>query len=310
MRLLKTPASEVHSLRFAPNGVSLYLMSFEVWMTPESMGHLPQHLYQLDTKTGELAGNWSFDQSEVAILAPDFGALYYWPAAEPYTWPAGTRLYRLDLAASTREIVFRSDDFNPPPTKAAFTPDGLTLALGIAHFPRWGSSAYDVIHRLDVRTRTELKPLHGPAVCIGYSWDGGSLATGGPSGVCVWGGDPAFIDDEWSAAATALGWSRDGQLVWGTSSQISLARPGGNDLLSSWQITGDLSVLEFSPDSRHLLVGTTQGWCFIQDVATGHTVSTFDWGIGPIHSVAFSPDGLTCAAGGEKGQVVVWDVDA
>jgi WD40 repeat protein len=44
------------------------------------------------------------------------------------------------------------------------------------------------------------------------------------------------------------------------------------------------------------------------DLATGRD-RAFRWKIGEVHALAFAPDGMTAAAGGEHGDIVVWDVD-
>jgi WD40 repeat protein len=42
---------------------------------------------------------------------------------------------------------------------------------------------------------------------------------------------------------------------------------------------------------------------------TLHQIQALKWTVGKLHSVAFSSDGYLGAAGGPKGQVVVWDVN-
>ncbi|MBN9521723.1 WD40 repeat domain-containing protein [bacterium] len=65
----------------------------------------------------------------------------------------------------------------------------------------------------------------------------------------------------------------------------------------------------FDPSSRYLFAARSDGTVHVFDAAGWGCRVRFDWGIGPLRSVAVSPDGALAAAGGEGGEIVVWDVD-
>lgn len=67
--------------------------------------------------------------------------------------------------------------------------------------------------------------------------------------------------------------------------------------------------LAFHPSGAYLATTSTDTTVRVYDTATWEVVRTYAWDVGRLRCVAFSPDGLLAAAGGEKGQIVVWDVD-
>jgi len=68
--------------------------------------------------------------------------------------------------------------------------------------------------------------------------------------------------------------------------------------------------LAFHPSGRFLATTSGDTTVRLHDRdANWAVVRTFDWKVGGLKSVAFSPDGSLAAAGGAKGQVVLWDVD-
>jgi WD40 repeat protein len=64
----------------------------------------------------------------------------------------------------------------------------------------------------------------------------------------------------------------------------------------------------FSPDGRTLTTTDTSAGVHLWDADSGHLRATLKAGRERRTSVAFAPDGLTIAAGGGDGSVVVWDV--
>jgi WD40 repeat protein len=71
----------------------------------------------------------------------------------------------------------------------------------------------------------------------------------------------------------------------------------------------EFTGLAFHPSGRYLAATSNDATVKLYDTSTWKVAQSFNWEIGRLRSVAFSPDGMLAAAGGDKGKIVVWDVD-
>ena len=67
--------------------------------------------------------------------------------------------------------------------------------------------------------------------------------------------------------------------------------------------------LAYSPDGRFFALAREDGTVTLHDRGKGWQAARYDWQIGRLASIAFAADGLTAAAGGEGGRIVLWDVE-
>jgi WD40 repeat protein len=108
-----------------------------------------------------------------------------------------------------------------------------------------------------------------------------------------------------------LAFSGDGRfLVFGHAARLSVWD------LEAKQIAGELQQEKkhfqdaaFAPHGPFLATVSNEETVKYWDTATWQVIQTFDWEIGKLKCVTFAPDGMRGATGGDKGQIVVWDVD-
>jgi WD40 repeat protein len=65
----------------------------------------------------------------------------------------------------------------------------------------------------------------------------------------------------------------------------------------------------FTPDGKHLVTVSNDTMAVLWETSGWSAVREFAWDIGPLKSVAVSPDGTRAACASDRGRVVVWDLD-
>jgi WD40 repeat protein len=146
---------------------------------------------------------------------------------------------------------------------------------------------------------------------------GDILAIGIVSGVVLFDSSTyqSLVLLETAAAVRSLAYSSDGRLL----AAAEVAR------LQVWDVqTGNkvavltghqkpVSSLAFAPQSSSeramLISGSQDGTVRVWSVHPPRERSVFDWHVGAVRAVAIAPDGMTAAAGGESGDILLWDCD-
>jgi WD40 repeat protein len=121
-----------------------------------------------------------------------------------------------------------------------------------------------------------------------------------------YGGPLLFSPD----SSQLVGFNNMNLLVWRIPERGDLGTPRLVRNTTRKQFT----AISYHPSGRHLYV-TSNGpdardaTVQIFDTTTWTRVEQFTWQLGNLKSVAVSPDGTLAAAGGDRGDIVIWDVD-
>ena len=295
MLILKGASHEVNAVRFTPDGRGL------VWSTERGDQVWP---------------DWSSGGNPVAA-SPGMTAPAFSPDERYVLGASGGNLVLCDQTAGTTTVL---DPELPASVVgyATFTPDGRRVIISLNDWPTCDLRCIQIEapHPVVWRARTDDLVAHlafvnaGRFVAFEYEVQVCGLvavthdaATGKPVGdvrvnVPDLQGLTTSPDRRWLVGyhATKFLVYQSADLAAGPVTVRNTSRKA-------------FSGLAFHPAGRWLAATSTDGTVKLYDVATWAVARTFDWGIGRLRSVAFSPDGTVAAAGGDKGRVVVWDFD-
>lgn len=112
----------------------------------------------------------------------------------------------------------------------------------------------------------------------------------------------------------ALTWSPDGRYVAGVLGARLVVWSAEDGKTRGELEAGGTRLFRgprFHPSGRFLAAGgaNIDGGVYCWNVGTWEELIGFRWPVGPVACVSFSPDGTLAAAGGERGRILVWDVD-
>jgi len=200
----------------------------------------------------------------------------------------------------------------------AFAPDGRVLAAGGEGEGFSPSGSREGLVRLwdwpNWRERPPLQDVPGTSTSsvsyLAFAPDGATLATATASGVKLWvvaTGRAVTLSGSGTRPSPPafVVFSPDGRTLATRAKGIDLWDAPGRTLRLNLEPGGEAAG--FSPSGKTLASITHDQRVRLWDVATGRSLAEEQAHIGPLHAIAFAPDGATLAVGGEAG-VQLWDI--
>jgi WD40 repeat protein len=294
MQILKTKGSRefVTAVQFTPDGERLVVGSADlvvrVWDLAASA---PE--YEIDRRPAADHRAVTLTPDGRTLITGDNAVVRLWDAA------AGAPVRTLALIRGSASAV-------------TISPDGkeIVTASDPYHMPG--------LLRWDAATGGELPPWVMPSPItitrLAFSPDGRRLGGHAGAGVTAW--DVASHEEVFAApdaptlGTAAIAWSPDSRMlasgcgnaliVWDVADRREVARLK--------QPRKHFQAAAFSPDGQTIVTVSNEATARLWDTASWKARSVYAWQIGNLKCVAIASDGLRAAAGGEKGQAVVWDL--
>jgi WD40 repeat protein len=263
------------------------------------------------------------------------------------SWASETLVALIDLTQDDSVLDLETGDGRL--MEFAFTPDSETLlatrSMAPAGDPDYELVQIPVVNLTGppIRTEPAVNPLNRQpylrvvrdtrwrrvaalpgvkrASALGVSADGRLVAVGTQDGrllVADRKRKRVTLTREWSGklrgdrVVQRAGFDPRAEWVTGQANGRLFAEPLKRGVGEPWETKpkfGYLYDFAYHPAGNLLAVVDHEGSARFLDPLTGEVRQSFRWRRGPLYSVAFSPDGLTCAAGAGGGRVILWDVD-
>lgn len=285
--VLKGPRTYVHRLAFAPDGEALACAGGDLLLWHLGTGRSAHSRKEDVPIVGDVA--YAPDGKTIATASRLLGGANTVMAGSVQFWSAPWHVATLAVPTSGR--VARLDMVREP--EPTFAIEKHLLAAPV----RGGYHVWTVAFSPDSRT-----------VAVGT--DAG--------GVLLWertsGESPRRLPMR--AAVMGMAFSADGRLLAAIEGKrVHVWEPGAGKTVGTLEGHGKrVTCLAFAPGAGAgrpplLVSGSEDETVRLWDAAAGRERAVFRWPVGKVRAVAFAPDGMTAAAAGDRGDIVIWDVE-